>query len=152
MPPTAGLLRGEHIELRERLDLLTRPVDDEDREDIRWQNAVLSRVAEAGCFAGTELEGHLFADNSRGDRGDVADLLVGLHRFVAGTPSALVCTALVDMVGDVRTQNQPGTTREDYPNWCIPLCDGDGNPVLIEDLSGHPIFSAVAAAHTRGGN
>nr|WP_242516783.1 4-alpha-glucanotransferase [Corynebacterium mendelii] len=149
LPPTAGLLQGEHVQLRERLGLLNRPVEEEDREDTAWQNSILSRVAEAGCFSGTPLEGHCFDGAGRDDRGDIADLLVGVHRFAAGTPSALVCTGLVDMVGDTRTQNQPGTTREDYPNWCIPLCDGDGHPVLIEDLPHHPLFARIARAHTR---
>jgi 4-alpha-glucanotransferase len=41
--------------------------------------------------------------------------------------------ALPDAVGDRRAINQPGTFRE-YPNWKLPLCDGDGRPVLLDDL------------------
>ena len=29
--------------------------------------------------------------------------------------------------------NQPGTSTE-YPNWRLPLADGVGQPVLLEDL------------------
>ena len=42
------------------------------------------------------------------------------------------------MVGDRRTQNQPGTSHDQYPNWCIPLTDAEGKAVLVEDL---PRFS-----------
>jgi len=37
-------------------------------------------------------------------------------------------------VGDLRPQNMPGTGADLYPNWCVPLCDSDGEEVAIEDL------------------
>ena len=46
-------------------------------------------------------------------------------------------------------QNIPGTSDE-YPNWRIPLCDGEGRPVLLEDLPGLPLVRAVAAAAASG--
>ena len=45
------------------------------------------------------------------------------------TPARLLCVALTDAVGDRRTQNQPGTTDE-YPNWRLPLADGETDAVL----------------------
>jgi len=33
----------------------------------------------------------------------------------------------------VAAQNQPGTSTE-YPNWCVPLADAAGRPVLLEDV------------------
>ncbi len=36
--------------------------------------------------------------------------------------------------GERRIQNQPGTSAEQYPNWCIPLANADGEVVLVEDL------------------
>ena len=72
-----------------------------------------------------------------------------LHAFIAGTPAALTCTNLVDMVGDIRAQNQPGTTNDLYPNWCIPLCDSSGQPVLIEQLADNPLFRTIAATSKR---
>lgn len=149
LPPTAGMLRGEHIQLRERLGLFTTDPEEEDRGDLAWQNEVLARIREHGCFAGTTVEGRSFEGAARGDRGPIRELLVGMHRYIAGTPSALACTSLVDMVGDVRAQNQPGTTHELYPNWCVPLCDGSGDVVLIEDLPDNPWFRAVAEASKR---
>lgn len=136
LPPTMGYLQGSHIALRERLGVLTRPAELEEAEDVAWQNQVIGMVRDADM----------------GDKrfeGDFADLMVDLHRFVASTPSLLTYTSLVDMVGDIRAQNQPGTTRDMYPNWCVPLCDSAGNPVLIEDLAEHPIFKKIADAGRR---
>ena len=149
LPPTAGYLAAEHIALRERLGILTTDAGEEKEEDLQWQARILDRAREAGAFEATDLAEREFQGLARGERGELTDLLAGLHRFIAGTPSALTCTSLVDMVGEVRTQNQPGTTRDMYPNWCIPLCDNNGDPVLIEDLADHDLFRAVARASKR---
>ena len=149
LPPTAGYLAGEHIELRDRLGLFTRDAADEDAEDLEWQAEVLDRVRETGCFDGTPLAETEFEGLKRDERGSTEDLMVGIHRFIAGTPSALSCISLVDMVGDIRAQNQPGTTKDQYPNWCIPLCDADGTPVLIEDLADVALFHRIAEASER---
>lgn len=148
LPPTAGYVQGSHITLRDNLGVLTRSAEEEEAEDVAWQNRVLQMVAESGAFAGSELEGHEFGDERCA--GPIDALLVGLHRYIADTPSLLTCMSLVDMVGDIRAQNQPGTTRDMYPNWCVPLCDTAGEPVLIEDLAAHPLLKQVAAASKRG--
>lgn len=122
LPPTASYLRGGHIDLRERLGLLTRDAAEERAEDAQWQRKVLSQVPKRNST------------------------IEALHAFLAATPSALRCVALVDMVGDLRTQNQPGTTQEQYPNWRIPLCDGEGTPVTAESLASHPMAQAVLGA------
>ncbi len=49
------------------------------------------------------------------------------------TPARLLGVALADAVGDRRAINQPGTYDE-YPNWRIPLSDGLGQPLLLEDV------------------
>src|SRR5699024_1718635 len=54
-----------------------------------------------------------------------------------------------DLVGDIRAQNQPGTTRDVYPNWCMPLCDSAGLPVLIEQLAHNALFRTIAATSKR---
>jgi 4-alpha-glucanotransferase len=119
LPPTAGYLAGDHVELRHQLGLLTRPVaeelevDEADRDS--WLNALRER--------------HLLSNTD----GDVERIVEALHRYVAHTPAKLVGVALTDAVGERRTQNQPGTTDE-YPNWRVPLGGPDGSPVLIEDL------------------
>jgi len=58
--------------------------------------------------------------------------------------------ALTDAVGDRRTMNQPGTSTE-YPNWRLPLADGSGHPVLLEDLVQMPRAARLAAAVRRSG-
>ena len=45
----------------------------------------------------------------------------------------LVGVGLTDVLGDRRAQNQPGTYRE-YPNWCVPMADAAGRPLLLEDV------------------
>ena len=71
-------------------------------------------------------------------------LLEGIHRFIAGTPSALSCISLVDMVGDMRAQNQPGTTDE-YPNWRVPLSGPDGEPLSLEEVFRSECAARLAA-------
>ncbi len=147
LPPTAGYLAGEHIDLRDRLGVLTRDAEIEDVEDLQWQAEILDVVADNGALP--RAEGGSYVGKERTDRGELSELLTGLHQFVAGTPSALTCVSLVDMVGDKRAQNQPGTTRDMYPNWCIPLCDNDGTPITIETLRDHPLYNTIADASQR---
>ena len=78
------------------------------------------RLHEYGCIDGAEPSER--------------ETVEGLYRYVAKTPSKLVVASLVDAVGDVRPQNMPGTGADLYPNWCVPLCDSDGEEVAIEDL------------------
>ncbi len=148
LPPTAGYLAGTHVELRDQLGLFSRSKEEENAEDLAWQNEVLERVRERGYFRGhSPVETFLGAE--RGERGPLVDLVAALHRYVAATPSLLTCTALVDLVGDKAVQNQPGTTKEHYPNWCVPLRNAAGEPMLIEDLADAEFFRTIAAAASR---
>ena len=74
-----------------------------------------------------------------------ADVTVALYGYLARTPARLIGVSLADAVGDVRSQNIPGTSSE-YPNWQIPLCDVAGRPVLLEELPALPLLLAVAQA------
>jgi 4-alpha-glucanotransferase len=60
----------------------------------------------------------------------------------------LIGVALTDAVGDRRPQNLPGTTDQ-YPNWRIPLCDGQGRAVLLEDLDKRPRLRELAGTVSR---
>lgn len=144
LPPTAGYLEGEHIALRERLGVLNTDPAAEVAEDLQWQAEILDVAASANALPAREYVGL-----ERDQRGELVELLEGLHTFVAKTPSALTCVSLVDMVGEKRAQNQPGTTRDMYPNWCIPLCDSEGNSVLIESLRENELYHRVAKASKR---
>ncbi|MEO3759470.1 4-alpha-glucanotransferase [Mycobacterium sp. B14F4] len=133
LPPTAGYLAGEHVRLREELGLLTRPAEEELAADREQQGAWLDELRRAG----------LLGDDV--DRTDVAGIVEALHRYLGRTPSRLLALSLADAVGDVRTQNQPGTTDE-YPNWRVPLSGPDGKKLLLEDVFDDA--RAAALAHT----
>ena len=131
LPPSAGYLAGEHVVLRERLGLLSRPVAEEQAEDRAVQDKFLALLRERGLLPeGTQ---------------DVPRTVEALHAFIAQTPSVLLGVALADAVGERRTQNQPGTNNE-YPNWRIPLADADGRAVLVEDLAGNERFASLVAS------
>ncbi|MCW2948018.1 MAG: malQ, partial [Actinoallomurus sp.] len=125
MPPIEGYLNGDHIDLRRRLGLLTRPAAEEYAElesSLReWRDLLVSLGLDPG------------------------DMTVALHALLARTPARLVGVSLADAVGERRTQNQPGTTDE-YPNWRVPLADADGRPVLLDDLPSDPRLRAAVEA------
>jgi 4-alpha-glucanotransferase len=123
LPPTAGMWQGEHIRIRESLDLLARPVADEWADWNRERAAWLRSLRERG-----------FIDGNFDEEPPVQQVVEGLHKYLAHTPSRVIAISLPDIVGDVRTQNQPGTDQE-YPNWRVPMCDANGFAVTIEDLS-----------------
>ncbi len=122
LPPTAGYLAEEHVDLRERLGLLTEPVEDVRRAAVQEREAMLEVLAEHEMLGPEPSE---------------REIVEALHRFICRTPALLVAVALTDAVGERRPQNQPGTDTA-YPNWKVPLGDPSGTPVLIEDLFDNP--------------
>ena len=80
-----------------------------------------------------------------GDAPDVETIVLALYRYLGRTPSKLLLLSLADAVGDLRTQNQPGTTDE-YPNWRVPLRGPDGHKLLVEDVFCDPRVAALADA------
>lgn len=130
LPPTAAYLAGEHVNLREELGLLV-----EDAETVREQaRAEVSRLVSLLRERDWLIEDHL-----------EEDVIAAAHRLVLETPAWLVGVAVTDAVGERRTQNQPGTHLE-YPNWQVPLCDGNGVPVLLDGLFEHPRMQRLVAA------
>jgi 4-alpha-glucanotransferase len=75
----------------------------------------------------------------------VEQTVQALHRYLTLSPARLLSVALVDAVGDIRAQNQPGTSNE-YPNWRVPLSDPNGKPLLLEDVLASARVAALAAA------
>ena len=120
LPPTLGYIRGIQTTLRSELGLLTDDIETVRAGDRLELEQVAARLHEYGCIDGAEPSER--------------ETVEGLYRYVAKTPSKLVVASLVDAVGDVRPQNMPGTGADQYPNWCVPLCDSDGEEVAIEDL------------------
>ena len=56
-----------------------------------------------------------------------------MHAALVAAPSRLVLAAFGDAVGDLRQPNLPGTVDE-YPNWRLPVADGSGKPLSLEEL------------------
>ncbi|MGW6173958.1 4-alpha-glucanotransferase [Arthrobacter sp. NPDC055138] len=138
LPPTAGYLAGEHVNLRESLGLLNRPVEEERTLDQAAQESVLSLVRSRVPAASQH------DDDGAATSGEQRTI-EALHAFIAQTPSVLLGVALTDVVGERRTQNQPGTADE-YPNWRIPLAGPDGEAILLEDLAANQRFDSLVRA------
>jgi 4-alpha-glucanotransferase len=134
LPPTAGYLAGEHIRLRSELGLLEQEETVERENDARDREAILDLARERG----------LLESNA-----DEEQTVVALHALIARSPSLLLGVALTDAVGERRIQNQPGTDSTQYANWSVPLADGDGNAVLVEDLAHHPRFERLVRSLSR---
>jgi 4-alpha-glucanotransferase len=130
LPPTAGFLAGDHVRLRHDLGLLTTSFDDELAAHEHDLASWTSTLADAGLL---------------GPEPTQEDIIAALHAYVARTPARLVCLSLADAVGDRRAQNQPGTDQE-YPNWRVPLTDGGGNAVLLEDLPRSAVLARLVEA------
>jgi 4-alpha-glucanotransferase len=118
LPPTTGYLAADHVRLRDRLGLLERPLADELAADEADRAAYLDALRRLGLLA---------------PGADVEETVLALHEYLLRTPSRLLCAALVDAVGDRRTQNQPGTV-DDYPNWRVPLTGPDGESLGLEEV------------------
>jgi 4-alpha-glucanotransferase len=129
LPPTAGYLAGDHVELRHQLGLLTRSLPEELAVDEAERSDWLQVLRERRLLGPDDT--------------DVERVVEALHRYVAHTPCRLVGVALTDAVGERRTQNQPGT-KDEYPNWRVPLGGPDGKPVLLEDLPDNPRLRRLA--------
>jgi len=133
LPPTRGYLAGEHVRIRQELGLLTRPAAEELAADRAEQDAWLAELRRVGLL---------------GDDPSVDDVVSTLYTYLGTTPSRLLALALPDAVGDVRTQNQPGTVDE-YPNWRVPLADPDGRRMRLADVFGDPRAAALAEVMRR---
>ncbi len=137
VPPIAGFVAGDQVTVRARLGLLS---------DAEAERAALDATLDRWH---TALAVQRLLPPASAGRPTTAELTVALYGYLALTPSVLTGVALVDAVGDRRTQNIPGTSDE-YPNWRIPLCDSEGAAVLIEELGNLSLVNDVVAAATSG--
>ncbi|MFK4146410.1 4-alpha-glucanotransferase [Streptomyces sp. NPDC004065] len=133
LPPTAARLTGEHVELRHRLGLLTRPLEEERAEAAADTSEWLALLTELGLLQGTS--------GGVGASAEEAEIQA-VHRFLVRTPARMVGLWLPDAVGDRRPQNLPGTWDQ-YPNWRLPLADAEGRPVTLEELAASPRLHAL---------
>ncbi|MFJ3618280.1 4-alpha-glucanotransferase [Streptomyces iakyrus] len=133
LPSTAARLTGEHVELRDSLGLLTRPVEEERAEAAADAGEWLSLLSRLGLLPGT---------GGGGDPSSEEAQIQAVHRFLLRTPARMVGVWLPDGVGDRRPQNLPGTWDQ-YPNWRLPIADAQGRPVTLEDLAASPRLHAL---------
>ncbi|HEV2638353.1 MAG TPA: 4-alpha-glucanotransferase [Actinocrinis sp.] len=129
LPPAAASLTGSHLDLRAELGLLTRPLDQEKELDRAAVESWLDQLRRLGLLR-----------RGAGEQ----ETVEALHRFLAWTPARMIGVYLPDAVGDQRPHNLPGTSGDTYPNWRLPLADGQGRPVLLDDLATHPRVRSLA--------
>ncbi len=134
LPTAAGFLAEEHVRVRAELGVLGRPVSEE-REHARREQAALRRMLGAEGLAPVDAPD--------------AEVVIAMHRVLARAPSRVVLAALGDAVGDLRQPNMPGTTDE-YPNWRLPVADGEGRPQTLEELQASPRVRALAKVLDQG--
>jgi 4-alpha-glucanotransferase len=118
LPPTAGYLAGEHVDLRHRLGLLTEPLEKVRGDAAVERDRMVAVLRERGLVSDSPSE---------------REVIEALHRLVLASPSVLVGVSLADAVGERRAQNQPGTDQE-YPNWRVPLADAAQRLVPVDEL------------------
>ncbi|CAL9454228.1 4-alpha-glucanotransferase [Streptomyces sp. enrichment culture] len=133
LPSTAARLTGEHVELRDSLGLLTRPLHEERAEAAADTAEWLSLLSELGLLHGT---------GGGSDASSEEAEIQAVHRFLLRTPARMVGVWLPDGVGDRRPQNLPGTWDQ-YPNWRLPIADAEGCPVTLEELAASPRLHAL---------
>ncbi len=132
LPPISSYLSGEHLRLAGRLGLLTQPYEEIAQAHARSVEEWLELLGQLRLLRPNATE---------------REVMVALHRFLARTPALLVGVSVADAVGDRRPVNLPGTIDE-YPNWRLPLTNGEGKPVLVEDLAADPLVRELAHALT----
>ena len=135
LPPAAGYLTAEHVSLRNRLGLLTT----EPGVELDGLAAQIS-----GLVGHLQGIGALAPDYEfdATDTASVEALVVACHQDLLRAPSRMLGVSLVDMVGQRVVQNQPGTSWQ-YPNWCVPLADGSGRRIPIEQLRDQPTYQRL---------
>ncbi|MFE7645583.1 4-alpha-glucanotransferase [Streptomyces phaeoluteigriseus] len=133
LPSTAARLTGEHVELRHRLDLLNRPLEEERAEAAADTGEWLDVLSRLDLLQGT---------GGGADTSSEEAEIQAVHRFLLRTPARMIGVWLPDTVGDRRPQNLPGTWDQ-YPNWRLPIADAEGRPVTLEELAASPRLHAL---------
>jgi 4-alpha-glucanotransferase len=116
LPTAAGFLVEEHVRVRDELGQLGVPVEQE-RDKVRAERSALL----------TMLETTGLLDRCGGD------VVLAMHAALVASPCRLVLAAFGDAIGDLRQPNLPGTVDE-YPNWRLPVADGSGRALRLEEL------------------
>jgi 4-alpha-glucanotransferase len=136
LPTAAGFLAEEHVRVRDELDQLGVPVEEE-RARVREERRLLLEMLETSGLL---------------DRCD-GDAALAMHAVLTASPCRLALAAFGDAVGDLRQPNLPGTVDQ-YPNWRLPVADGQGRPLGLEELldsDGVRRLTSLLSQGVRGG-
>ncbi|WP_217566551.1 4-alpha-glucanotransferase [Streptomyces sp. GbtcB7] len=143
LPPTASRLTGDHVELRDRLGLLTGSLEDERTAAAADTGEWLALLARLGLLHGAGDAGSAVSEEAE---------IQAVHRFLLRTPARMIGVWLPDTVGDRRPQNLPGTWDQ-YPNWRLPIADAEGRPVTLEELAASPrLYALIDVLRGRSGH
>ncbi len=136
LPTAAGFLAEEQVRVRAELGQLGVPAEQE-RERVREEReALLAMLVREGLLAGSGA-------GSGPEGGPPEEVVLAMHAALAASPCRVVLAAFGDAVGDLRQPNLPGTVDE-YPNWRLPVADGQGRPLGLEELLAHPGVARLA--------
>ena len=135
LPTAAGFLAEEQVRVRHELGQLGHSLEVEQVRVRAERAALMEMLTSSGLLA--EYGG---------------DAALAMHGALIASPSAVVLAAFGDAVGDLRQPNLPGTVDQ-YPNWRLPVADGSGRPLGLEELLAHPgvrRLTALLADGVRG--
>jgi 4-alpha-glucanotransferase len=126
LPTAAGWLADEPVRVRHELGLLGIPVAEEEARLAKERDGWLSLLRAEGLPDG--------------------DVVLAMHELLARTPCRIALAAFTDVTGDLRQPNMPGTVprRDPYPSWCMPVADGEGRPLTLDELLADPRVGRVA--------
>jgi len=133
LPTIPAWLRGEDVDLRERLQMLETPHADERA----------ARDRERALFLDT-LVAH--GDLNPSERDDDTAVIVAANRYLAATPCAIVMAQLDDVLTERTPVNVPGTSTQ-YPNWRRKL--GTDVDTLASDDRLHRLCTVLAELRPR---
>ena len=116
LPTAAGFLAEEQVRVRDELGQLGMPVEQERARVREEREQLLAMLTATGLLEAC-----------------AGDVVLAMHAALAASPCRLVLAAFGDAVGDLRQPNLPGTVDQ-YPNWRLPVADGRGRPLSLEQL------------------
>ena len=124
LPTAYGFLAGEHVRTRFEAGVLAQPLEQEQADAEADREELLDLLREIGVLGDEDV-----------DRPDC--VVAAMYQALCLSPSAVVLAAPADAVGDRRQPNLPGTVDQ-YPNWRLPLADGAGHEVTLEEFLAAP--------------
>ena len=123
LPTAAGWWAQEHVRVRAELGQLGHSFEQEQERVAKDRALLLEMLRHQGLLTAAEPTGPEVVD--------------ALHAALVASPCRIVLAAYGDAVGDLRQPNLPGTV-DAYPNWRLPVADGTGRPLGLEELLAHP--------------